>query len=141
MRKILAASMIALLSACHGTAGAGIDTSGFPVGECPRPVGVPQAVSVTSLTQDPARYEGAFIRLSGHYCSRFEHSAVYPDTAQAACGQEFRTGLWLFGMAPGLADKHVEITGYFTQTIKGHLSQWPGSICVTSAHEVSPDAP
>ena len=140
MRGILAASAIALFSACHGTGCTGLATSGFPVGECPRPQGAPQAVSIAAVTQNPGRYEGAFIRLSGNYCSSFEHSAVYPNAAQAPCGQEFRTGIWLFGVAPGLADRHLEMTGFFTRTFKGHLSRWPGSICVTSVREVTPDA-
>ena len=137
MRTILATAVV-LLAGCQPAARV-TDFSGFPIGECPQPSGSPQSVTLHQLVSEPSTFEGALIRTSGYYYSGFEHSALYPEPGPD--GQAARAGVWVFGIDHALSGKHVQISGVYTSSIKGHLSMWAGSVCAASAKEIPLDAP
>ncbi|WP_202841312.1 hypothetical protein [Luteimonas saliphila] len=99
------------------------------------------ALSIKTLADAPDQYEGAYVQVSGYYYSYFEHSAIYSHPERELYAQNFRTGIWLFGVDDSFSGKHVEVTGFFTHTIQGHLGQWPGSICATTVAETARAAP
>ncbi len=146
MSKILAASIVLMLSACQPEAGTD-DVAGktrsppLSGSECRAAGGVARTIDIEALTSSSSSLEGAFVRVSGYYASDFEHSAIYPVPKSDPYDHHFASGIWLDRMDPALSGKHVQITGIFTRNFKGHLGQWPGSICVISAAEISPDAP
>ena len=137
MRTILA-TVVVLLAGCQSAARV-TDFSGFPIGECPQAKGSSQAVTLYQLVSEPSTFEGALIRTSGYYYSGFEHSALYPEPGLD--GQDAHAGIWVFGIDHALSGKHVQISGVYTSSIKGHLSMWVGSVCAVSAKELPPNAP
>jgi hypothetical protein len=146
MREILLATLVVALSACQPKA----DTSDLaskadvppPWGaDCEARQGEATTVGIAQIAASPAQFEGALVRISGYYAKDFEHSAIYANHKADPYDHHFASGIWLDRMDPTLSGRHVELTGQFTQSFKGHLGQWPGSICVTSATATSPGAP
>ncbi|GAA4870986.1 hypothetical protein GCM10023332_24330 [Luteimonas vadosa] len=146
MREFLLLTIFVALSACQPNADTG-DLAGKaepspPWGsDCVAPQVVATGVAIEQITGSPARFEGVLVRTSGYYARDFEHSAIYATLEADPYDHKFASGIWLDRMDPTLSGKHVEITGQFTQAFKGHLGQWPGSICVISATVTSQGAP
>lgn len=93
----------------------------------------PQVVAISGLIANPDRFEGRAIIVSGFYYSSFEHSAIYP-TERDPTTSTWQDGLWINGVSPfsSVSNEYVAVSGIFTSKQKGHLGQWPGSICVSS---------
>jgi hypothetical protein len=145
MGKILATSIVLMLSACQPEAGtgdvAGKTRSPLRGSECRAAGGAARTIDIEALTSSSSSLEGALVRVSGYYALDFEHSAIYAIPKSDPFDHHFESGIWLDRMDPTLSGKNVQVTGIFTRNFKGHLGQWPGSICVISAAEISPDAP
>ncbi|MFC6840109.1 hypothetical protein [Xanthomonas theicola] len=90
-------------------------------------------VSIAELISDPNKYEGEEISVAGFYYSGFERSVIYPSRRNPD-SSSWRDGLWVYGISPflDLNDRKIVMSGIFSERRKGHLSQWPGSICATS---------
>ena len=112
-----------------------MDRVRFMSGDCDKPVGNPRMLVIADLTSEPERFEDTFVEVSGHYYQYFEHSAIYSTTEQRPYSHKYSDGIWLSGVGPELGGMHVTVSGIFSQKVKGHLGQWPGTICVTSAIE------
>jgi len=109
---------------------------------CPDVKESAQRVSISELVADPSRYNGKVVSVSGYYYSYFEHSAIYSTQEAEPYGHKFSDGLWIQGVSPfaEVSGKYLTLVGAFSSEGHGHLGQWPGTICVTSAKAVSPDA-
>ncbi|RYG97875.1 MAG: hypothetical protein EON58_08680 [Alphaproteobacteria bacterium] len=96
---------------------------------CSRPIGEPDFISIATLLANPERYEGRPVGVIGFYHSGFEHSAIYLHRDDAT--QFIPTnGFWLRGRIPDeLRERYVSVSGIFTTKSRGHLGQWPGTIC------------
>jgi hypothetical protein len=103
---------------------------------CPRPKDAPQHVRLSELTSNPDRYNGIFVSVSGQYYSGFERSALFPPSDTDLHTRTADEGVWLLQMDKSLAGERVQVSGIFTTRIKGHLRQWPGSICVVDKAKV-----
>ena len=109
---------------------------------CPEASAYVQSVALPDLVASPETYEGKSIRVAGYYYSYFEHSAIYPTPEHEPYSKSFATGAWVLGGDDDLTNQYVTMTGTFTKEFKGHLGQWPGTICVTSmAGAPPPHAP
>jgi hypothetical protein len=100
---------------------------------CLPPAKNPEPVDISTLISEPSRFEGKPVIVSGYYYSRFEQSAIYPSQRDPQ-NSDWSDGLWLSGLSPfsEFSDKHITVSGVFTRKEKGHLGQWPASICVSS---------
>ena len=96
---------------------------------CPRASDTPLPVSLDALVSDPSAFEGRTVETEGYFHSSFEHHAIYP--APKSNGQEFSTGLWVVAPIDTPSGELVRLTGTITVRSKGHLGQWPGTLCVT----------
>ena len=102
---------------------------------CPVPNTGPKRVTLIELASNPARYEGMFVSVSGYYYSYFERAALFGTPEEEPYAHRASEGIWLLRMDRALAGKRVQISGIFTTGIKGHLGQWPGSLCVVNKSE------
>ncbi len=93
----------------------------------------PKLVAISALIADPERFEGFAVTAIGFYYSSFEHSAIYP-TDRDPTTSTWKDGLWIDGVSPfsDLSNEYVVVSGIFSSRRKGHLAQWPGSICAAS---------
>ncbi|QSX79725.1 hypothetical protein [Agrilutibacter solisilvae] len=101
----------------------------------------PQRISISALLAHPERHEGKPVTVVGFYHGSFEHSAIY--LAQADFQHHVRAhGIWVANRIPdSLSDRYVELDGIFTSS-RGHLGQWPGTICgISRAVAAGADAP
>ena len=103
---------------------------------CPVASGTYQPVAIANLIANPALFEGKPVEISGYHISSFEHSAIYP-TRQEPFSASFSEGVWtLISTDRNVSSEdRVTLRGIYTTKIRGHLGQWPGSICV---HSVRP---
>ncbi len=90
-------------------------------------------LAIADLTSEPERFEGKFVAVSGYYYQYFENSAIYSTIENKPYSHKFSDGIWLSGVGAEFGGMHINISGIFSQKVKGHLGQWPGTICVTSA--------
>ena len=109
---------------------------------CPGVKGSAQPVSIAELVADPSRYDRKAISVSGYYYSYFEHSAIYSTQEAESYSHKFSDGLWIQGISPfaAISGRYLRLAGTFSSKDLGHLGQWPGTICVTSAKAALPDA-
>ena len=100
---------------------------------CPVASGVYATVSIPQLIANPAAFDGKAVEISGYSISMFEHSAIYP-TKQKPFSANFSEGIWTLTSVDlsASSEKPVTLRGIYTTKIRGHLGQWPGSICVHS---------
>lgn len=125
------------LTACQAHSGSEvaaqrIEHKDIVISGCPKVDQPARKIILSDLSSDPDRYHGAAVRVDGYYYSYFEHSAIYPAPIPKPYNPEFDKGIWLLHAKPELNGEHVRVIGIFSSRIKGHLGQWPGSICVTS---------
>lgn len=99
---------------------------------CLPPASDPEQVTISDLISRPEMFEGKSVMLSGYYYSKFEHSAIYANERDPYVSS-FDDGLWLYGLSPfsKISGQHVVVSGIFAQKKKGHLEQWPGSVCAS----------
>jgi hypothetical protein len=96
---------------------------------CTRTLSNPFMVTIEELLASPTRYEGKPVRIEGFYYSSFEHSAVYPNPDDGP-GSHTQRGLWVLeGLPKRYSGKRVTVEGIFTSGTRGHLGQWPATIC------------
>jgi hypothetical protein len=109
---------------------------------CPDVKGSALRVSIADLASHPDRYNGKVVSVSGYYYSYFEHSAIYSTQETESYSHKFSDGLWIQGISPfaEVSGKYLTLNGAFSSERHGHLGQWPGTICVTTAKAASPDA-
>jgi hypothetical protein len=112
----------------------------FSSDACLPPAPTSESTSIESLISNPAQFEGKSVVVTGYYYSRFEHSAIYPSRRDPETSK-WDDGLWLYGLSPFLKfyDRSVTVSGIFSSRNKGHLGQWPGSICVSAILPASQD--
>jgi hypothetical protein len=94
-------------------------------------------VSIADLISNPAQFEGKNVKVNGFYYSGFEHSAIYPSRRDPATSS-WNDGLWVYGLSAWVSfnNKRVTLSGVFSAKRKGHLGQWPGSICISASPTV-----
>jgi hypothetical protein len=129
LHRLFAGLVPILLVAC--SRGETIDAGALLTSHaCAPPTGLPLRATVESIVSRPLEFDGKFVSLTGHYCSRFELSGLFPGPD---CYSDPGLGLWLSGVSPFLDSRGAEVTvvGRFDASMKGHLSQWPGEICVS----------
>lgn len=90
-------------------------------------------LKIGDLLREPERFEGRLVAFSGYYYRSFEQSVIYEGRSSAG-DQGSGEAIWVEGLSPfsGLNGKHLQIMGVFSMKEKGHLAQWPGSVCVIS---------
>ena len=145
MKRVLASFVVFFLLSCSSDA----PEAEKPLPEsvqavlygCPEPVGRPRKASISEITADPGAFHGVLVHITGHYHRSFEHHAIYPGPAPEPDEHTFEDGIWVLSGHDGLQGDHVEAVGYFTAKTRGHLGQWPGSLCVTSAAGAPKHAP
>ena len=100
---------------------------------CPVASGAYAPVSIPQLIANPAAFDGKAVEISGYSISMFEHSAIY-STRQEPFSANFSEGIWtLISTDRNVSSEdRVTLRGIYTTKIRGHLGQWPGSICVHS---------
>ncbi len=135
MRLLAVAAISTLLVGCDPErVQLDAETSAFlSMYKCPSAPGSYEASTVAELTTHPERFNGKAIKVSGYYTHSFEHSAIY-STPQDPFSATFSEGLWTLmstDKSPDSGD-HVTLRGIYTTSTRGHLGQWPGSICVHS---------
>ena len=135
MRFLAAALSAMLLVGCDSErVQVDADTKDFlSVFNCPTPSGAYLPATIAELIANPGRFDGKAVKVSGYYLESLEHSAIYP-ILQDPLSVAFSDGIWTLvsiDLSPSSGD-HVVIRGVFTTTTRGHLGQWPGSICVHS---------
>jgi len=108
---------------------------------CPEGRGRPLQASVSDIVSNPSSFQGALVRVSGHFHDDFEHHALYAGTTPEPDEHRFKNGIWSLWRHEGLMHGPVEVVGYFTAETKGHLGQFAGSICVISAAGAVAHAP
>ena len=103
---------------------------------CPIASGTYLRVAIPKLIANPATFDGKAIEVSGYHISSFEHSAIYPAW-QEPFTSRFSEGIWtLISTDRDVSSEYrVTLRGVYTTKIRGHLGQWPGSICV---HSIGP---
>lgn len=147
MKTILAVLLLASITNCsredeqNVVAQSAVSESEiFSSEACLPPAPSSESVSIASLISNPSRFEGKSVVVTGYYYSRFEHSGIYPSRRDPDTS-EWDDGLWLYGLSPFLKldDRSVTVSGIFSSKNKGHLGQWPGSICVSSVLPASPE--
>lgn len=141
MRIVLLALVSLLLPAC-GCPTSALDphrTAPTVNNECERHIGVPQSVALDELLANGHRYEGRAVSVSGYYLQAFEFSALYPDAGGDPYTRDLNQGIWVDGISPFFDghQAHVLLTGIYTQKSRGHLGQWPGSLCVARLRRAS----
>ena len=110
------------------------DTSDFlSIFKCPAASGTYALSTVSELIASPERFNGKAIKVSGYYTRSFEHSAIY-STPQDPVSATPSEGVWTLISADRSISSgdRVMMRGVYTTKIRGHLGQWPGSICVHS---------
>ncbi len=144
MRTILTICLLALIASCSheneqkvSAQSAAAESEAFSSDACLPPAASSESVSIESLISNPTQFEGKSVVVTGYYYSRFEHSAIYPSQRDPDTS-EWHDGLWLQGLSPfsNLSDRSVTVSGVFSSKSKGHLGQWPGSICVSSVSPI-----
>jgi hypothetical protein len=139
-RMSIGTVFLTLLMACHGkTESPAVDSLGLreiALNGCPVPEGAPRRVALSDLMSHPDRYNGAFVSVAGYYYSDFERSVLFAGPEERPYIRGADEGIWLLRMDKSLAGKKVQVSGVFTTEIKGHLRQWPGSICVTHKSKI-----
>lgn len=96
---------------------------------CERPATNPAPVTIEALVASPGTYDGKPVRVEGFYYRSFEHSAIYSHPGDGE-KHNTRNGLWVLGGIPkDLSGRRVTVEGIFTSKVKGHISQWPASMC------------
>lgn len=96
---------------------------------CTRPPSNPVMVTIEQLLESPGKYEGRPVRIEGFYYWSFEHTAIYPN-AEDGARFNTRSGLWVLeGLPHRYNGKRVTVEGIFTSGTRGHLGQWPATIC------------
>lgn len=90
-------------------------------------------LKIGELLREPERFEGKVVTFSGYYYRSFEQSVIYEGRSSTG-DQGGGEALWVEGLSPfsGLNGKHLQVMGVFSVKEKGHLAQWPGSVCVIS---------
>lgn len=101
--------------------------------ECPSTSGRYSPATIAELTSSPERFHGKAIKVVGYYAHSFEHSAIY-STPQDPFSADFSKGIWTLMSTDGgpNSGSYVTLRGVYTTDTRGHLGQWPGSICVHS---------
>lgn len=104
---------------------------------CPAPTDPPIHTMVSSAIADPSILNGKYISITGYLCAGFEKSSLY-ETPN--CDAPAYTGLWISGVTSDIQfhGDRVEIVGRFDSALKGHLDQWPGTVCVYSLNLTDP---
>ncbi|WP_447939824.1 hypothetical protein [Pseudoxanthomonas mexicana] len=100
---------------------------------CPSASGLYTQTTISALTSEPERFNGKPVKVSGYYTRSFEHSAIYP-TPQDPFSADFSKGIWTL-MSTEASPKNGDsatLRGVYITSTRGHLGQWPGSICVHS---------
>lgn len=100
--------------------------------ECPQTRGAAKDVELADLSIRPAAHEGKFIQVEGYYYDYFEHSALHPEPEAGRYGGDFNTQVWIHNIDHEYSGQRVRLRGVFTSKSKGHLGQWPGTLCVVS---------
>lgn len=102
-----------------------------PVDQQPRDVGIGELVA------HPDQFEGRTVRVQGYYYNAFENSTILPT--QVDPYDNIGNGPWVMGLPVfnQFSGRHVWMVGVFTQHVRGHLGQWPGTICASSAGVVT----
>lgn len=97
----------------------------------------PQDVDIDELVAHPDQFEGRTVRVQGYYYNAFENTTILPT--QVDPYDNIGNGPWVMGLPVfnQLGGRHVWMVGVFTQHVRGHLGQWPGTICVSSAGVVT----
>jgi len=137
---IAAVAGVAALSSCGARPAHRVTSSAIATGECPTAQGKPMDAPLHEIIKSPAAYHGRLVRLSGVYRKGFEVSAIVPASAPSVEPSP-TTGIWSSPLPEGLEGRPLELLGYFTSTVRGHGSQWPGSLCVVSWSPAGQDAP
>lgn len=143
MKRIFLVCFFASVSGCHGVGSA--DEVGSQKQDrrirlsrfyCPQAQGVGpiKVVRIEELIANGRAYEGRNVSVTGYYNQGFEHSALYASPGKDQFARTFADGIWIDGIsAPSDGNgQHLRVTGSFSEASKGHLSQWPGSICATN---------
>ena len=93
----------------------------------------PIMVNMSDVTSRPKDFEGKNIRIVGYYYSNFEHDAIYP-TQRDPIVSDWGEGIWVYGLPrfPQAKGERIELVGIFSSQDRGHLDQWPGSVCAGS---------
>ncbi|MBN6112645.1 hypothetical protein [Xanthomonas bonasiae] len=150
MKTVFLMCVVAITSGCHGAGPAQgkdgqdrdrvIRLSGS---DCPQGVGPTQIVRLEALVANARAYEGRRVSVTGYYNQGFEHSALYASPGRDPFARTSAEGIWINGISPfsGGNGQHIGVTGSFSEATKGHLSQWSGSICVTTVALLEREAP
>lgn len=147
MKMLLAVLLLAITTSCSREDRQVVNTQVAMRGSetlnaeaCLPPAPTSESASIANLISNPSRFDGKSVAVTGYYYSRFEHSAIYPSQRDPNTS-EWIDGLWLYGLSPFLKrdDRYVTVSGIFSSKDKGHLGQWPGSICVSSVLPASPE--
>lgn len=106
---------------------------------CPAPTTPPVPAAISSLIRRPSIADGTYILVTGYLCTGFEKSGLYETPS---CSSSEESGLWISGISSDVqfSGDRVEIVGMFDSTQRGHLGQWPGTVCVYSIRLTDPDA-
>jgi hypothetical protein len=135
MRAIVITACAALLVGCNpDRVHVDAETSDFlSMFNCPVTSGTYVPVDIPQLIANPATFDGKAVEISGYHISLFEHSAIYP-TRQEPFSTNFSDGIWtLISTNRNVSsERRVTLRGVYTTKMRGHLGQWPGSICVHS---------
>ena len=100
---------------------------------CPIASGTYKPAKIADLIAHPELRDGKGVNISGYFTNSFEHVAIYP-ARQDPFSATFSEGLWMLLSTDHKISNGQRITvrGVYTTKIRGHLGQWPGSICVNS---------
>ncbi|WP_369915178.1 hypothetical protein AB8810_00355 [Xanthomonas sp. NCPPB 3005] len=150
MKTIILMCFVAIASGCHG-AGLAQDNDAqdqdrairLSGSDCPQGIGPTQIVRLQELVANARTYEGHSVSVTGYYNHGFEHSALYASPGRDPFARTSAEGIWINGISP-FSDgngQHIGVTGSFSEATKGHLSQWSGSICVTTVALLEREAP
>lgn len=101
--------------------------------KCPTASGSYAPTDVQALVSDSARWNGKAVRISGYFVESSERSAIYPSL-EGPSSLAFPAGVWaLIRLNRGPASgQRATFRGIYTSDIRGHLGQWPGTLCVHS---------
>ena len=128
MRKIAALVMCVAAASCA--------PSGFErpasAAACPAPLGPLTRTRIEEVVASPKSFVGKPIEVEGFFYSYFEHSALYSTPESEPYGHRFASGLWVDSWEGVPDNQYVRLRGVVTSN-KGHLGQWPATLCVTLA--------
>lgn len=144
MRAILSGCLLIFIVSCSresesdaSAEGRAAVTGSFSSEACLPSAPTYETVSIAELIASPDKFDGRSIVVTGYYYSGFELSALYPSRRNPE-NSETDDGLWIYGLSPflDLDGRHIAVSGIFNSKEKGHLGQWPGSVCVSAVPSV-----